>query len=125
MVEIRKYEYMRSMYLSVNRIFICSLRLRSLLAPAAFSSSVTRSLVKKYSIKVSGRAKMERTVISVIHFDLSTPMLGMMTMGNTSATRMPLIMMVVIWLKTDNPPRAVVSRVLSGTIRLWLILKIV
>ena len=51
--------------------------------------------------------------------------MGMMTMGNTSATRMPLIMMVAIWLNTDKPPRWVVSRVDSGTIRLWLILKIV
>ena len=68
---------------------------------------------------------MERMVIRVIHFPLSTPMAGMMTMGKTSATRMPLIMMVVIWLKTDSPPRAVVSRVESGTIRLWLMLKMV
>lgn len=43
-------------------------------------------------------------------------------MGNTSATRMPLIIMAVIWLNTDNPPRCVVSRMDSGTIRLWLTL---
>ena len=56
---------------------------------------------------------------------LSTPMTGMMTMGNTSATRMPLIMMVAIWLKTDRLPRSVILRVDSGTIRLWLMLKMV
>ena len=63
--------------------------------------------------------------MSVIHLPLSTPMAGMMTIGNTSATRMPLIMMVVIWLNTESPPRAVPSRVDSGTIRPWLMLKIV
>ena len=52
-------------------------------------------------------------------------MAGMMTMGNTSATRIPLIMMVAIWLNTERLPRWVVSRVESGTIRLWLMLKIV
>ena len=52
-------------------------------------------------------------------------MTGMMTMGNTSATRMPLIMMVAIWLKTDRLPRSVILRVDSGTIRLWLMLKMV
>ena len=68
---------------------------------------------------------MERIVISVIHLDLSTPIIGIMTIGKTSATRIPLIMMVVIWLKTESPPRAVPSRVESGTIRLWLMLKMV
>ena len=63
--------------------------------------------------------------MSVIHFCLSTPIIGMMTIGKTSATRMPDIMMVVIWLKTLSPPRAVLSRVESGTIRPWLMLKIV
>ena len=38
---------------------------------------------------------------------------------------MPLIMMVAIWLNTERPPRCVVLRVESGTIRLWLMLKIV
>ena len=28
--------------------------------------------------------------------------MGMMTIGKISATRMPLIMIVVIWLKTDS-----------------------
>ena len=39
--------------------------------------------------------------MSVIHFCLSTPIIGMMTIGKTSATRMPDIMMVVIWLKKE------------------------
>ena len=34
--------------------------------------------------------------MSVIHLDLSTPIIGMITMGNTSATRIPLIIIVVI-----------------------------
>ena len=63
--------------------------------------------------------------MSMIHLLLSTPIMGMMTMGNTSATRMPLIMMVAIWLNTDSPPRWVVSLVDRGTIRLWLMLKMV
>ena len=69
-----------------------------------------------------GRARMESTLMSVIHLPLSTPIMGMMTIGNTRATRMPDIMMVVIWLNTDSAPRFVESRVLSGTIRLWLML---
>ena len=36
-----------------------------------------------------------------------------------------LIMMVAIWLNTDRLPLWVVSRVDKGTIRLWLILKMV
>ena len=51
--------------------------------------------------------------------------MGMTAMGNTSATRMPLIIMVAIWLKTDRLPRWVMLRVESGTIRLWLMLKMV
>ena len=51
--------------------------------------------------------------------------MGMMTIGKTRATRMPDIMIVVIWLKTDRPPLAVLSLVESGTIRPWLMLKIV
>ena len=51
--------------------------------------------------------------------------MGMIIMGNSSATKMPLIMMVVIWLNTDRPPRAVPSRVDRGTMRLWLMLKMV
>ena len=39
---------------------------------------------------------MDSTLISAIHFLCSTPILGMMTIGNTNATRMPLIMMVAI-----------------------------
>ena len=38
----------------------------------------------------------ERTLIVTIHFDLSTPSCGMMSMGKMSATIMPLIMMVDI-----------------------------
>ena len=86
---------------------------------------MTRSFVKKYSSRVSGRARIERTHIRVIHFDLSAPIVGMITIGNTRATRMPDIMIAVIWLKTDRLPRAVLSRVESGTMRLWLMLKIV
>ena len=82
-------------------------------------------MVKKYSNKVSGSARIDSTLIRTIHLLLSAPMAGMMTMGNTSATRIPLIMMVAIWLNTDRLPRWVVSRVESGTIRLWLMLKIV
>ena len=86
---------------------------------------MTRSLVKKYSSRVRGRARADRTLISAIHLLLSTPIMGMMTMGKTSATRIPLIMMVAIWLNTDRLPRWVVSRVDRGTIRLWLMLKMV
>ena len=68
---------------------------------------------------------MESVLIRVIHLPLSTPIMGMMTMGNTRATRMPLIIMVAIWLNTDRLPRWVMLRVESGTIRLWLILKMV
>ena len=68
---------------------------------------------------------MDSTLINVIHFALSTPIFGIMTIGKTSATRIPLIIMVAIWLNTDKPPRWVVLRVDSGTIRLWLILKMV
>ena len=68
---------------------------------------------------------MERIAIKLIHLLLSTPIMGMMSMGNKSATKMPLIMMVVIWLNTERPPRAVPSRVDRGTIRLWLMLKMV
>ena len=68
---------------------------------------------------------MDSTLIRVIHLPLSTPIMGMITMGNTRATRMPLIMMVAIWLNTERLPRCVVLRVDSGTIRLWLMLKIV
>ena len=111
------------MYLSVKIIFICSFRLRPVSSPAL--SAVTRSRVKKYSTTVSGRATMASTDMRVIHLPLSTPIMGMMTMGNTSATRMPDIMMAVIWLNTLRPPRAVVSRVERGTIKLWLMLKMV
>ena len=52
-------------------------------------------------------------------------MAGMMSIGNMSVTSMPLIMMVVIWLNTDRPPRAVLSRVERGTIRPWLMLNMV
>ena len=68
---------------------------------------------------------MDSALISAIHLLLSTPIVGMTAMGNTSATRMPLIVMVAIWLKTDRLPRSVILRVDSGTIRLWLMLKIV
>ena len=51
--------------------------------------------------------------------------MGMMTIGKMSATRMPLIIMVEIWLNTERLPRSVVFLVESGTIRLWLILKMV
>ena len=68
---------------------------------------------------------IERTDIRRIHLDLSAPMAGMMTIGKTSATRMPDIMIVVIWLNTDRPPLAVLSRVERGTMRLWLMLKMV
>ena len=112
------------MYRSENSsLSCCPKESSSFCVPA--DSSVTRSLVKKYSKSVSGRAKIESTDISVIHLDLSTPMAGMITMGNTSATRMPDIMMVVIWLKTERLPLAVPSRVERGTIRLWLMLKMV
>ena len=57
---------------------------------------------------------MERTLIRVIHLALSTPIMGMMTMGNTSATRMPLIIMVAIWLNTLRLPRSWVFRVDRG-----------
>ena len=60
-----------------------------------------------------------------IHLPLSIPSMGMMTMGKISATMMPLIMMAAIWLNTDRPPRWVVLRVDRGTIRLWLMLKMV
>lgn len=39
---------------------------------------------------------MERALIRAIHLLWSTPMMGMMTMGNTSATRMPVIMILEI-----------------------------
>ena len=51
--------------------------------------------------------------------------MGMMTMGIMRATMMPLIIMVAIWLNTDRLPRSVMCRVESGTIRLWLMLKMV
>lgn len=55
--------------------------------------------------------------MSAIHLPWSTPRIGMMTMGKTRATRMPVIMMLEIWLNTDRLPRWVVSRVDRGTIR--------
>ena len=113
------------MYLSVNSILICCPKGRLLSSPASCVSSVTRSLVKKYSISVSGKAMIERIDIRRIHLDLSAPMAGIMTIGKTRATRMPDIMIVVIWLKTDRLPLAVLSRVESGTMRLWLMLKMV
>ena len=64
-------------------------------------------------------------LMRVIHLALSTPIMGIMTMGNTSATRIPLIIMVAIWLLTDRLPRCWVLRVDRGTIRLWLMLKMV
>lgn len=48
---------------------------------------------------------MDKMDMRVIHLLLSTPMAGMITMGNTRATRMPDIMMVVIWLNTLRPPQ--------------------
>ena len=122
---MKKYRYMRIMYLSVNSILSCCPKGSLFSSPASCASSVTRSLVKKYSSRVSGRAMIERTDIRRIHLDLSAPMAGMMTLGKTSATRMPDIMIVVIWLKTDRPPLAVLSLVESGTMRLWLMLKMV
>ena len=68
---------------------------------------------------------IERIHMSVIHFDLSTPIAGMMSIGKMRATRIPDIMIVVIWLNTERPPLSVPFRVESGTMRLWLILKIV
>ena len=68
---------------------------------------------------------IESMPITNIHFVLSTPSMGIMTIGKMSATRMPLIIMLAIWLKTERLPRSVVFLVESGTIRLWLILKMV
>ena len=115
---------MMSMYLSVKMALSCWAK-ETEVSPAAWFSRVTRSLVKKYSSSVSGRASTDRTLIRAIHLPLSTPSMGMTTMGKISATRMPLIITVVTWLNTDRPPRWVESRVERGTIRLWLMLKMV
>jgi hypothetical protein len=72
-----------------------------------------------------GSEIMERMVIVRIHFPLSTPSIGIITIGKIRATRIPLIIMDAIWLNTERPPRSVVFLVERGTIRLWLILKIV
>ena len=45
-------------------------------------------------MSVSGSAMHERMLIVTIHFDLSTPSWGIMSMGKMSATIMPLIIMV-------------------------------
>ena len=53
---------------------------------------------------------------------LLAPSAGMITIGNTSATMIPLIITVAILLKTDRLPLSVVFLVDRGTIRVWLIL---
>ena len=85
-------------------------------------SSVTLSLVKKYSIRVSGKAITAMRLITRIHLLLSTPRAGRTTIGNMRATMIPDIITEAMLLNTESPPRFVVSRVESGTIRLWLIL---
>ncbi|MNU07910.1 hypothetical protein D3C72_2537230 [compost metagenome] len=61
---------------------------------------------------------MEMMHMTVIHRLLSTPMIGRMNIGKISATIMPLIIIVDIWLNTDSLPRWLLSRVDSGTIKL-------
>ena len=60
-----------------------------------------------------------------IQSSLETPIIGMMAIGKTKATRIPDIMMLAIWLKTESPPRCWELRVERGTIRLCDMLKIV
>ena len=86
---------MISRYLSEKMIFSCLAKGISSLSPF-WISSVTRSLVKKYSSRVRGSTRMDSRLMVVIHLALSTPSMGMITMGNTKATRIPLIMMVAI-----------------------------
>ncbi len=57
--------------------------------------------------------QMERTHITVIQCPRSTPIIGIMTMGNTSATRIPLIMMVEIRVNTESLPRCMVFSALK------------
>ena len=40
--------------------------------------------------KQDSSARIDSVLISAIHFPWSTPIMGMMTMGNTRATRMPV-----------------------------------
>ena len=60
--------------------------------------------------------------MTMIQRDLFVPMTGMIAIGNTSATKMPDIMMVAMLLKTASPPRCTVLRVESGTMSVWLML---
>ena len=64
----------------------------------------------------------ERMLMQVIQRSLLVPSEGMMSIGKTRATTMPLIMMVEMLLNTASTPRCAVLRVESGTMRLWLML---